>query len=131
MKDFYCNASQSAHMKPWGSLHTLCQGADLCDCIPLLVLCVLLFICLLYVCLQEWVGWRGSQIYSFAKDAVLVPEDHIGVVGISIKRHWQHGCSASQLRSLGGEAYGAPCIALIAFAFWSNISAPWLAAKPS
>ena len=131
MRNFYVNYSQNVYMRPWGSLHTLCQGTDLCDCMFLLVvLCVLLFICLLYVCLQVWVGWQGSQIYSFEKDAILAPEDSIGMIGISIKR-WPHGCSAGQLRSLGGEAYGAPCIALIAFAFWANTSAPWLAAKSS
>ncbi len=93
---WWCNPSQSVSRTPWGALPP--------------------------------VSTIGSIAYSYEYDVALSGYDQLRVQGIPIHAAPQRGTDAftdRQLRSLAGEAFCAPQMLSVAFAFYMNPFAPW------
>ncbi len=71
-------------------------------------------------------GTAGSCLFSFELDARVLPIHHLALMGQPYSAAFNH-MSETDLKSLSGEAFSAPCAALLTAAFVLNPWAPWWA----
>ena len=67
---------------------------------------------------------KTAELYSFRHDAILSGDTHVRMMG------WPYDCtppklSQSELRSLAGDSYSLPIMAMIVMGLYSNPHAPW------
>ncbi len=73
---------------------------------------------------------QRSVWYSFEFDCVLSGHDQVLMLGIPAGQAPAPLFSNADLKSLSGEAYMAPSMAVASMVFWSNPWAPWWSTTP-
>ncbi len=65
-----------------------------------------------------------TAVYSFEADQVLTAAHHLAIMGQRYTPDIARMCP-KDLKSLAGESFSAPCIGLIAAAYYLNPWGPW------
>ena len=68
---------------------------------------------------------RNTLTFSYEGGFLLSGADNLKGLGFSTELAYGSGLDDSECRDLSGEAFAAPCIAVMLQAFFLNVCAPW------